>query len=59
MKVKLEYGEIKTPAGRNKLKFPLVQLDTVKKKTGGKKSKVRIASMAVRYKGKFVSRQSK
>ena len=60
MKVKLDDdGEIKTPPGLDKLKLSVFKFDTTKKKTGGKKSRIRIATSTVRYKAKIQSRQSK
>ncbi len=58
MNIKLESGQVKTAQGATKLKLLPPQFDTVEKKTGGKKSRVRLATSTVRYKGKNQTRQS-
>lgn len=57
MKIWVESGQIKTVQAGTKLKLSQSQIDTVKKKTGGKKSRVQIAASTVRHKGKIQPRQ--
>jgi hypothetical protein len=58
MKIKLESDQIKTVPAATQLKFSPSQIDTVKEKAGGKKSRVRLTTSTARYKGKIQTRQS-